>query len=112
MKWSWNRVHLDLGTLGDRATLERFLGWLNKRVSSLSQPTSLNKNQLQELLLGIGLLIRDIELSLYPYAGTVPDGIEGSCLLPQDVNPLFKVMKLLSAAINYGMRYAFCKVNY
>jgi hypothetical protein len=103
--WSWDHVHLDGATLGDHATLDSFLGWLNKRVSALSKQKTLNKNQLQGLLLGIGILIRDIEISQLSDPGTIPNGIVDCCLLPEDVNPLFKVMKAFSAAVNRGLRY-------
>jgi hypothetical protein len=103
--WSWDHIHLDSTTLGDRATLDSFVGWLNKRVSALSRQKTLNKNQLQGLLLGIGILIRDIEISQFSDSGTIPNGIVDCCLLPEDVNPLFNVMKALSAAVTRGLRY-------
>jgi hypothetical protein len=105
VNWSWDRVHLDNGTLEDCATLDTFLGWLKKKIAVLAKQESLNKNQLQELLLGIGLLIRDIDLSLYTdHHRIIPDEVVESCLVEGDVVPLFAIMKSLSSAINHVMR--------
>jgi hypothetical protein len=105
VNWSWDSVHLDNDTLEDRATLNTFLGWLKKKIAILAKQVSLNKNKLQELLLGIGLLIRDIDLSQYTdHHRIIPDDVVESCLVEGDVVPLFAIMKSLSSAINYVMR--------
>ena len=105
VNWSWDSVHLDNDTLEDHATLDTFLGWLKKKIAVLAKQVSLNKNQLQELLLGIGLLIRDIDLSQYTNDHRIiPDEVVESCLVEGDVVPLFAIMKSLSSAINHVMR--------
>lgn len=45
----------------DRELIDSYLRWLNSKVSGLHKQASPNKNQIQELLLGIGLALRDLD---------------------------------------------------
>ena len=52
--------------------MEGFLHWFDWEVSELTRQSRLNKNQLQQLLLGAGLLIRDLEFSCFTNVDETP----------------------------------------
>ena len=60
--WSWNTPHLSDELHEDVNLFDRFLAWYDKQVSGLPQQVHLHKSQVQELLLGLALAIRDIRL--------------------------------------------------
>ena len=57
-----------------------------------------NKNQLQELLLGVALVLRDLEFSCFVDHNEtpVPGYIIESCMEPDDVEAITALMKILS----------------
>lgn len=91
-----------MDTHNDRETVDSFLRWLTSKVSGLPNQIPINKNQLQELLLGIALFLRDLEMSCFmdPSETTIPPYIADGCLQPSDagtigdiVNILYKVVR-------------------
>jgi hypothetical protein len=83
--------------------------WLNQKVSGLSK-TSLNKNKLQELLLGVGLFIRDLELTQFrePDEPPLPEFLINSCMVADDANSIAGVLRSLSDYVmKHGPGYVF-----
>ena len=68
--------------------------WLNKNASDLSKQKHLNKNQLQELLLGIGLYLRDHELACFTeFEETpVPKVLAKRKMVAEDINTMNRVI--------------------
>jgi len=81
----------------DRITVNGFLRWLALKSSGLSNEMPLNKNQLQELLLGIALFLRDLEYSCFVDHEeiSVPSYIINGCLQPTDLEPIADVVDTL-----------------
>ena len=63
LDWSWITPHLPEDLHEDSELFEGFLNWMDRQVSGLSKQVYLHKNQLQELLLGLALAIRDARLA-------------------------------------------------
>ena len=106
VKWSWDTVHLAQDAHEDRGYLDGFLGWLTQKTSGLSSQT-VSKNQLQGLLLGTGLLIRDLELACFTDHGEipVPDYLVDSCMAPSDTDSITQVLKAISNILHNNMEY-------
>jgi hypothetical protein len=84
----------------DRETLDSFLCWLALKTSGLSNQVHLNKNQLQELLLGVALILRDLELSCFvDHEVTVPGYITNGCIKPSDIENIGRVVETLLKVI-------------
>ena len=111
-KWSWNDTHLTEEIHGNRHSLDNFMAWLNQEASGLSEQASLNKNQLQELLLGVGLYIRDHTFACFTDFGEtpVPRYLKKSKMSPGNIDSITRVMKLCSNAIN-DSGYVPCKTG-
>lgn len=112
-KWSWDDNHLPEELHGNRSSLEEFLGWLTRKASALSKQKkkALNKNQLQQLLLGIGLYLRDIEITCFTdlEEESFPDYLVGSKIIAGDSDSLKRILELLSDVVNQGSRYVLFK---
>jgi hypothetical protein len=67
---------------------------------------TLNKNQLQELLLGVGLYLRDLELACFTDHDEtpVPEYLVKSCMAADDVDPIIRVMELISDVLTKDSR--------
>ena len=92
---------------GDRDLVETFLHWLNSKAFGLSKQASFNKNQVQELLLGIGLALRDLEFANFveDYDETpVPAYIVNSSMLAKDLSELEKAMETVYKVVNYHLK--------
>ena len=99
--WSWDEIHLPVDTHNDRETLNAFLRWLASKVSGLSNQIPVNKNQLQELLLGIALYLRDLEYSCFVDSSeiTVPDYINNSYMEPTDAQSIARIVESFFKAV-------------
>jgi hypothetical protein len=86
---------------------------VTKNATTLSKKRLLSKNQLQELLLGIGLYLRDHTLSCFTDHGEtpVPDHIANSKMVPTDIDPLLRVLQLLLDAFHDSIRYVSYKAR-
>jgi hypothetical protein len=86
---------------------------MTKRAAALPKQRLLNKNQLQELLLGIGLYLRDHELACFTdHSETpVPDHIANSKMAATDIDPMMRVLHLLADAIHNGIGYVSYKTR-
>jgi hypothetical protein len=83
-------------THGDRESLDAFLRWLAGKTSGLSNQIPVNKNQLQELLLGIALILRDLEFSCFMDPDrAIPDYLTNSCMAPTDAESIAKIVDTL-----------------
>jgi len=73
----------------------------------LSKQRYLNKNQLQELLLGVGLYIRDLELSKYTdhEETPVPGYLSKSKMAISDVELIERMLQQLFDALKNGSGY-------
>jgi hypothetical protein len=113
IKWSWDSVHLAEETHNNRRSLDGFLKWLDLKISGLSKQKSLNKNQLQELLLGVGLYLRDLELAHFTDHGetSVPDYLANSEMTESDADPLNRVLQLFSDALHKDSGYVSYKLR-
>jgi len=60
-----------------------------------------NKNQLQELLLGIGLILRDLEFARFVDADEtpMPEYLANSCMEPTDIDSIATVLQILSTVM-------------
>ena len=85
----------------DRDTVDTFLRWLASKASNLANEVPLNKNQLQELLLGVGLVLRDIEISCFVEAeGTsIPAYLVNSCMEATDLDSIGNVVEAISRVV-------------
>jgi len=68
---------------------------LASKVSGLSNQVHTNKIQLQELLLGIGLFLRDLEFSCFmdPTETTLPDQLADSCMEASDAESIGEIVE-------------------
>ena len=66
-----------------------------------------NKNQLQELLLGLGIFLRDVHLACFTdhEETPVPDYIANSCMVAADLDTASEVLKSLSDFLNNDPGY-------
>jgi len=85
----------------DRESIEAFLRWLASKASGLSNQIPLNKNQVQELLLGVALFLRDLEFSCFVNHDEVPvpDYIANSCMQAGDHDSISDVVRTLLGAV-------------
>lgn len=89
---------------GDRESIDSFLFWLNSQVSGLHKQNSLNKNQIQELLLGIGLALRDLEFVNFveDYEETpIPGYLISSSLAAEDLSELEEAMDKIRKVVQH-----------
>ena len=89
---------------GDRELLDGFLDWLNLQVSGLTIQIHLNKIQLQQLLLGIGLLIRDLQFCCFTNQSetALPEFLLESCMAKEDALAIGAILDKLSKIVyNY-----------
>ena len=98
--WSWDEVHLPKHMLNDRETTNSFLRWIATKASGLLNQIPLNKNQVQELLLGVALFLRDLEFACFVDHDRVhvPDYIVNSCMQSDDLGPIANVVDTLLRA--------------
>jgi hypothetical protein len=86
----------------NRKSIDSFLLWLNSKSSALHKQKSLNKNQIQGLLLGIGLALRDLEFVNFvdDYEETpVPAYLIKSTLAAKDLSELEKAMRTVQEVV-------------
>lgn len=78
-----------------------FLHWLDLEVSELARQSRLNKNQLQQLLLGAGLLIRDLEFSCFTDVDEtpMPHFVLFSCMDEKDAEAVEKTLDAMLETI-------------
>jgi hypothetical protein len=81
--------------------MDAFLHWLALKASSLPNQVHFNKNQLQELLLGVALFLRDLELSCFvDHKETpIPPFLINSCMEVTDVDPIGEVVETILRAM-------------
>jgi len=74
---------------------------LASKASSLANQIPLNKNQLQELLLGVALVLRDIELSCFMEAEetSIPPFLVNSCMEATDLESIANVVDAISKVV-------------
>jgi len=96
--WSWDSVHLPEEAHNDRDTINTFLRWLDSKASALTNQPYLNKNQLQALLLGLALILRDLELSCFVDQNetSVPEHLVNSCMKPDDIGSVASILETIS----------------
>lgn len=80
-----------------------------QKASGLSKQEFLNKNQLQELLLGVGLYLRDHEIACFvdEEDTSVPEYLVNSKMAVNDVDSISRVLQMLSNGIDHGLGYVF-----
>ena len=105
-KWSWDTVHLSKEAHEDRGQLNDFLKWLTQTASGLSKQ-AIFKNQLQEILLGVGLFIRDHEFVCFSdhEETPVPAYLADSCMAASDADPINRVLEMISHAVHKDLGY-------
>ena len=81
--------------------LDGFLNWLSLQVTGVGRQVHLNKNQVQQLLLGTALLLSNMDFACWTDTSEtqIPDFLANSCMKKEDtgaiskiVNKLFKVV--------------------
>lgn len=79
-------MHLSQEIHEDRILLDEFLAWLGVQVTGIATQIHFNKNQLQQLLLGFGLLLRDLEFCLFTDTDEtpIPSFLANSCMVKED----------------------------
>ncbi|KAF9781504.1 hypothetical protein BJ322DRAFT_1022917 [Thelephora terrestris] len=79
-------------------SLQKFLQWLNQKTLDLPKQASLSKNRLQDLLLGVGLLLRDLHFAcIVDYDEIeVPGYVTESCMDAGDVGSITRVLENIS----------------
>ena len=79
-------MHLSEEIHEDRDLLDGFFGWLGIQVSGIASQVHFNKNQLQQLLLAVGLLLRDLEFCCFTDTEEtpIPSFLANSCMGNQD----------------------------
>jgi len=89
-----------------RGVLKEFLKWLQKKASGLLKLKSAHKNHFLELLLGIGLYLRDINLacSADHEETPVPGYMEKSAMKLEDSGILLGVIKSLSKVMDHTLK--------
>lgn len=95
--------------LNDRETINSFLRWIATKASGLLNQIPLNKNQVQELLLGVALFLRDLEFACFVDHDEVhvPDYIVNSCMQSDDLSPIANVVDTLLRAIQDQIEWVF-----
>ena len=90
-------------------SLSAFLEWLSQKASGLSKQQFLNKDQIQELLLGVGLYFRDLGLLCFTdhEETPVPDYLANSGMGADDANQIDRILQLISAAVQNGSECVF-----
>jgi hypothetical protein len=80
---------------------------MNQKVFALPKQSAANKNTLQELLLGIGLLLRDLELVCFAdhEETPVPNYLINSCITATDADSVTRAMELVADFLNYDLQY-------
>lgn len=83
--------------------LQNFLKWLQRKASGLLRVKFPHKNHFLDILLGIGLYLRDINLacSADHEESPVPDYMEDSFMELKDTGVILGVLKSLSKAMDY-----------
>ena len=78
----------------DCALLDECLEWLVETASELSEET-ISKNQLQSLLLGVGLFLRDLEYSCFSDHEEIPipNPLFNSIMTPKDADTITKLLQ-------------------
>ena len=78
----------------DHALLDEYLEWLTETASELSEKT-ISKSQLQSLLLGAGLFLRDLEYSCFSDHEeiTIPNYLVNTLMTPKDADPVTKLLQ-------------------
>jgi len=104
--WSWDELHLPKHMLNDRETINYFLRWIATKASGLLNQIPLNKNQVQELLLGVALFLRDLELCCFVDHDEVhvPGYIANSCIQADDLGSIANVVDTLLRATQDQIR--------
>ena len=99
--WSWEDIHLPADAHEDRETIDSFLRWLTLKASGLSNQIPLNKNQLQELLLGVALFLRDLEFACFTNTEetSIPPYLVNSCMEATDVDSIGRVVDIIFKAV-------------
>ena len=105
-QWKWKSVHLCALTHHSRELLQEFLKWLQWKASELLKLKFPHKNHFLDLLLGIGLYLRDVYFACSPdhEKTPIPDYLEDTLMELEDSGRLLGVLKLLSKAINHTMQ--------
>ena len=97
---------------GSRKSLDEFMRWLHSKIVAMSKQKSLNKNQLQELLLGISICLRDHDLSsITDHEETpVPDYLVSSKMVRKDATSIKAALDLLFDILD-DSEYVFCNTG-
>jgi hypothetical protein len=87
VQWSWDSVHLPEEVHAGRKVFVAFLDWLKVQVSGLPVQGHFTKKQLQQLLLGLGLTLRDHELACFTEhaENPLPPFLLDSCMEAADI---------------------------
>lgn len=93
--WSWDRLHLPKHFHENRDSIDQFYNWLKEEVTSLTDQDILNKHAMQNLLLGLSLLLRDYEIVCFYEEGFIPEDVTGSVLEPEDIDMIGGVLKMM-----------------
>jgi len=74
---------------------------LTLKASGLSNQIPLNKNQLQELLLGVALFLRDLEFACFTNTEetSIPPYLVNSCMEATDVDSIGRVVDIIFKAV-------------
>jgi hypothetical protein len=94
-------VHLPEEIHGDRELLDGFLRWLDLQVSGLITQVHLNKTQVQQLLLGIGFLLRDLEFCCFTDTNeiVIPGFLVESCMNKEDIEIIAAILNKVFNAV-------------
>ena len=87
--------------------MEGFLHWFDLEVSELTRQSCLNKNQLQQLLLGAGLLIRDLQFLCFTNVDEkpMPHFVLHGCMEEKDAEAVKKILDaMLEIVCNHSER--------
>jgi len=93
--------------LNDRETNNSFLHWIATKASGLLNQIPLNKNQVQELLLGVVLFLRDLEFACFVDYDEVhvPNYIANSCMQADDLGSIANAVDTLLRATQDQIRW-------
>lgn len=64
-------------------------------MSGLTGQDILNKCAMQNLLLGLGLLLRDYEIACYSEEEFIPEDFPESVLVPEDIVAIEEVLRMM-----------------
>lgn len=94
-------MHLSEDIHEDRELLDGFLEWLDSQVSGLITQVHLNKTQVQQLLLGIGFLLRDLEFSCFTDTSeiAIPGFLMESCMDKEDTEVIAAILSKVFNAV-------------